>query len=73
MIDVGGREEIRTKEAWQKRATSSNAEKTLIPYLKSRGVDTIDTLVLTNPNPDYAGDVLGVAKVCNKENLYFQK
>lgn len=73
MIDVGGREEIRTKEAWQKRATSSNAEKTLIPYLKSRGVDTIDTLVLTNPNPDYAGDVLEVTKICNKENLYFQK
>lgn len=73
LIDVGGREEIRTKEAWQKRATSSNAEKTLIPYLKSRGVDTIDTLVLTNPNPDYAGDVLGVAKKFAIKKIYISR
>ena len=73
LIDVGGREEIRTKEAWQKRATSSNAEKTLIPYLKSRGVDTIDTLVLTNPNPDYAGDVLEVAKKFAIKKIYISR
>lgn len=73
LIDVGGREEIRTKEAWQKRAISSNAEKTLIPYLKSRGVDTIDTLVLTNPNPDYAGDVLGVAKKFAIKKIYISR
>ena len=73
LIDVGGREEIRTKEAWQKRATSSNAEKTLIPYLKSRGIDTIDTLVLTNPNPDYAGDVLEVAKKFAIKKIYISR
>ena len=73
LIDVGGREEIRTKEAWQKRATSSNAEKTLIPYLKSRGIDTIDALVLTNPNPDYAGDVLEVAKKFAIKKIYISR
>ena len=73
LIDVGGREEIRIKEAWQKRATSSNAEKTLIPYLKSRGIDTIDTLVLTNPNPDYAGDVLEVAKKFAIKKIYISR
>ena len=73
LIDVGGREEIRTKEAWQKRATSSNAEKTLIPYLKSCGIDTIDTLVLTNPNPDYAGDVLEVAKKFAIKKIYISR
>lgn len=73
LIDVGGREEIRTKEAWQKRATSSNAEKTLITYLKSRGIDTIDTLVLTNPNPDYAGDVLEVAKKFAIKKIYISR
>ena len=73
LIDVGGREEIRTKEAWQKRATSSNAEKTLIPYLKSRGVDTIDTLVLTNPNPDYAGDVLKVVKKFAVKKIFISR
>ena len=73
LIDVGGREEIRTKEAWQKRATKSNAEKTLIPYLKSRGIDTIDTLILTNPNPDYAGDVLEVAKKFAIKKIYISR
>lgn len=73
LIDVGGREEIRTKEVWQKRAISSNAEKILIPYLKSRGVDTIDTLVLTNPNPDYAGDVLEVAKKFAIKKIYISR
>ena len=73
LIDVGGREEIRTKEVWQKRAISSNTEKILIPYLKSRGVDTIDTLVLTNPNPDYAGDVLGVAKKFAIKKIYISR
>ncbi|BBD42445.1 DNA internalization-related competence protein [Streptococcus anginosus] len=73
LIDVGGREEIRIKEAWQKRATSSNAEKTLIPYLKSRGIDTIDTLVLTNPNPDYAGDVLKVVKKFAVKKIFISR
>ena len=73
LIDVGGREEIRTKESWQKRTTKSNAEKTLIPYLKSRGIDTIDTLVLTNPNPDYAGDVLEVAKKFAIKKIYIAR
>ena len=48
LIDVGGRVEIGKKEAWQKRIFSTNAEKTLIPYLKSRGVSRLDVLVLTH-------------------------
>ena len=73
LIDVGGREEIRKKESWQERISSSNAERTLIPYLKSRGVDTIDTLVLTNPNSDYAGDVLEVAKKFSIKKIFISR
>ncbi len=73
LIDVGGREEIRTKESWQKRTTKSNAEKTLIPYLKSRGIDTIDTLILTNPNADYAGDVLKVVKKFAVKKIFISR
>lgn len=73
LIDVGGREEIRTKESWQKRTTKSNAEKTLIPYLKNRGIDTIDTLILTNPNADYAGDVLKVVKKFAVKKIFISR
>lgn len=62
LIDVGGRLEINQKENWQKQTHPSNAEKTLIPYLKSRGVNHIDTLVLTHTDTDHMGDMLEVAK-----------
>ncbi len=36
------------KEVWRERSREANAERTLIPYLHSRGVDRIDDLVLTH-------------------------
>lgn len=48
LIDVGGKVEFGAKEDWQKQQTSANAQKTLIPYLKSRGIGKIDQLVLTH-------------------------
>ncbi|MEG3310563.1 ComEC/Rec2 family competence protein [Streptococcus sp. SS-4456] len=48
LIDVGGRVDFAAKEAWQERSRQANAERTLIPYLHSRGVDRIDCLVLTH-------------------------
>lgn len=62
LIDVGGRVDFATKEAWQERSRQANAERTLIPYLHSRGVDRIDSLVLTHTDTDHVGDVLEVAK-----------
>ncbi|MFX3906655.1 DNA internalization-related competence protein ComEC/Rec2 [Streptococcus suis] len=62
LIDVGGRVDFAAKEAWQERSRQANAERTLIPYLHSRGVDRIDSLVLTHTDPDHVGDVLEVAK-----------
>ncbi|MDU6444987.1 MAG: ComEC/Rec2 family competence protein, partial [Streptococcus sp.] len=38
LIDVGGKVSFSEKNAWQERLTDSNAERTLIPYLNSRGV-----------------------------------
>lgn len=63
LIDVGGKVEFSPKEEWQIKSKSSNAEHTLIPYLKSRGVGKIDTLVLTHTDTDHMGDMLEVAKV----------
>nr|MDW8627222.1 DNA internalization-related competence protein ComEC/Rec2 [Streptococcus suis] len=62
LIDVGGRVDFADKEAWQERSRQANAERTLIPYLHSRGVDRIDSLVLTHTDTDHVGDVLEVAK-----------
>ncbi|HEM5188987.1 TPA: DNA internalization-related competence protein ComEC/Rec2 [Streptococcus suis] len=62
LIDVGGRVDFAVKEAWQERSSQANAERTLIPYLHSRGVDRIDSLVLTHTDTDHVGDVLEVAK-----------
>ncbi|HFI0646175.1 TPA: DNA internalization-related competence protein ComEC/Rec2 [Streptococcus suis] len=62
LIDVGGRVDFAAKEVWQERSRQANAERTLIPYLHSRGVDRIDSLVLTHTDTDHVGDVLEVAK-----------
>ncbi len=63
LIDVGGKEESTKKiEAWQEKMTTSNAQRNLIPYLKSRGVDKIDQLVLTNTDKEHVGDLLEVTK-----------
>ena len=38
LLDVGGKAESDKKiEKWQEEATTNNAQRTLIPYLKSRG------------------------------------
>lgn len=62
LIDVGGKVTFESKQTWQQRATDSNAERTLIPYLKSRGVSRIDQLVLTHTDTDHIGDMEEVAK-----------
>ena len=63
LIDVGGKAESDKKiQAWQEKATTSNAQRTLIPYLKSRGVAKIDQLVLTNTDKEHVGDLLEVTK-----------
>ena len=63
LIDVGGKAESDKKiEKWQERTTNSNAQRTLIPYLKSRGVAKIDQLILTNTDKEHVGDLLEVSK-----------
>ncbi|HEM5184903.1 TPA: DNA internalization-related competence protein ComEC/Rec2 [Streptococcus suis] len=70
LIDVGGRVDFAAKEAWQERSSQANTERTLIPYLHSRGVDRIDSLVLTHTDTDHVGDVLEVAKQVQIGRIY---
>lgn len=60
LIDTGGRLNIPMK-TWQMAKTQTNAEKTLIPYLESRGVGKIDALILTHTDADHVGDFLNLA------------
>ena len=74
LIDVGGKVEASKKiEDWQEKATTSNAQRTLIPYLKSRGVDKIDQLILTNTDKEHVGDLLKVTKAFHVGEILVSK
>ena len=74
LIDVGGKAESDKKiEKWQEKATTSNAQRTLIPYLKSRGVAKIDQLILTNTDKEHVGDLLEVAKAFHVGEILVSK
>ena len=74
LIDVGGKAESDKKiQAWQEKATTSNTQRTLIPYLKSRGVDKIDQLILTNTEKEHVGDLLEVTKAFHVGEILVSK
>lgn len=62
LIDVGGIVQFGRQESWRQRHSTSNAEKTLIPYLRSRGMTKIDQIVLTHTDTDHIGDMEEVVK-----------
>ena len=74
LIDVGGKAESDKKiERWQEKARTSNAQRSLIPYLKSRGVAKIDQLVLTNTDKEHVGDLLEVTKAFHVGEILVSK
>ena len=74
LIDVGGKAESDKKiEKWQEKATTSNAQRTVIPYLKSRGVAKIDQLILTNTDKEHIGDLLAVPTDFNVGEILVSK
>ena len=71
---MGGKAESDKKvENWQEKTTISNAQRTLIPYLKSRGVAKIDQLVLTNTDKEHVGDLLEVTKAFHVGEILVSK
>ena len=69
LLDVGEKSERDKKEAWQERISSNNAERSLIPYLKSRGVAKIDQLVLTTSDTKQLDHVLEISKAFELEEI----
>ena len=70
LIDVGGRVTFKSGDKWQERSQSANADKTLIPYLKSRGVGKLDALILTHTDQDHMGDMVEVARQIPVKKVY---
>ena len=69
LLDVGEKSEREKKEAWQERVSSSNVKRSLIPYLKSRGVAKIDQLVLTESEPKQLDHLLEISKAFELEEI----
>ena len=69
LLDVGEKLAVEKKEAWQDKVTSSVAERSLIPYLKSRGVAKIDQLVLTTSDTKQLDHVLEISKAFELEEI----
>ena len=74
LLDVGGKAESDKKiEKWQEKTTTSNAQRRLIPYLKSRGVAKIDQLILTDMDKEHVGDLLEVTKAFHVGEILVSK
>ena len=65
LLDVGEKLAVEKKEAWQEKVTSSVVKRSLIPYLKSRGVAKIDQLILTDSEPKQLDHLLEISKAFN--------
>jgi competence protein ComEC len=89
MVDVGQGDSLLIQEPFNQKVTLidtggrlsfgnnshqvTNAEKTLIPVLKSRGVRVIDSLFLTHADADHCGDVDILAKKIKIRTIYLPK
>ncbi|MGT2715855.1 DNA internalization-related competence protein ComEC/Rec2 [Streptococcus respiraculi] len=73
LIDVGGKVSVGSKEPWQEQSSQVNAERTLIPYLHSRGVSKIDYLVLTHAHADHMGDLMEMAREMDIGSIYISE
>lgn len=72
LIDTGGRLNF-AQEPWQIGSWHSNAEQTLIPFLKSQGVRTLDHVFLTHGDADHMGDVAELQRAIPIRTLYFPR
>ena len=73
LIDVGKDEEDEDKEAWQEKTTSSQVQRNLIPYLKSRGVAEIDQLILTNSDDKQLENLLEVSRAFEIKEIILEE
>ena len=73
LIDTGGIMSY-PKEKWQERTSNySIASDTIIPYLKSLGISSLDYLILTHGDNDHCGEAINLIKNFKVNNVIFNK
>ena len=71
LIDTGGRITY-SKEKWQERKSNySISLSTIIPYLKSLGINKLSYLVLTHGDYDHMGETINLINNFKVENVIF--
>nr|OTO10283.1 hypothetical protein A5880_000967 [Enterococcus sp. 4G2_DIV0659] len=73
LIDTGGKVGFE-KEHWTVKANQkSNAEFSVIPFLKSKGVKYLDKVLISHGDVDHCGDLLTINEKIPIRYLYFPK
>lgn len=62
LIDTGGVLQFETEEWEKRRQTFDPGKDILLPYLKSKGIRTIDKLIITHGDADHAGGAIALLK-----------
>lgn len=71
LIDTGGKMDFE-KESWAKSASKKiNAEYSVIPFLKSQGVQYLDKVFITHGHADHFGDLVKINEKIPVRALYF--
>lgn len=73
LVDTGGKIDI-SKEEWKKGKNNfSIAENSIIPYIKSKGINRIDYLIITHGDYDHMGESKKIIKKMDIGNVIFNK
>nr|WP_139843797.1 DNA internalization-related competence protein ComEC/Rec2 [Enterococcus sp. 9E7_DIV0242] len=73
LIDTGGKLDF-SKEEWRERKNKkNNADYTVLPFLKSRGIDNLDKVIITHADTDHMGDLLSISDKVFIKQVYFPK
>ncbi|WP_249921816.1 competence protein ComEC [Enterococcus sp. 7F3_DIV0205] len=71
LIDTGGRIDFQ-KEKWAIKAKqTTNADYSVIPYLKSKGVKYLDKVLISHGDIDHCGDLVAINEKIPIRSLYF--
>lgn len=74
LIDTGGKVGINNNEKWKmSKKNFSLADNSIIPYLKSLGIDNLDYLIITHGDYDHMGESQNLIKNFKVHNVIFNK
>lgn len=74
VIDTGGIPMFGEEEEWQKkRGVFDTGEDLIVPYLKSKGIRSIDYLLLTHGDYDHVGGAKGILKEMNVKTILMDR